>query len=135
MYLLLELWYDIHTFPGVEFFTRRVILQMAWYIQYHGCPFLQSIGFPFWDSRMTGIYLTGGGRRNLFMVERLQTYLGTESVLPVEALGFDGDLLEAVSFAVLGGCFVLGIGSTMERITGAAPGGVAGKLSLPPAVT
>jgi len=84
------------------------------------------------DARLETVYLTGGGRRNLFMVERLQAYCRASRVLPIEALGYDGDLLEAVSFAVLGGCFIFGIGSTMPRITGGKQGGVAGKLSLPP---
>ena len=84
------------------------------------------------DARLKAVYLTGGGRRNLFMVERLQAYCGDGRVLPIEALGYDGDLLEAASFAVLGGCFVFGIGSTLPQITGGMQGGVAGKLSLPP---
>lgn len=78
-----------------------------------------------------GIYLTGGGRRNLLIVRRLGEELAPVPIWPVEALGFDGDLLEAVSFAVLGGCFVHGIPSTLPAVTKAAAGGIAGKLSLP----
>jgi anhydro-N-acetylmuramic acid kinase len=87
------------------------------------------------DKRMEGVYLTGGGRRNLYMVDRLRNCVDPIPVWPVEALGYDGDLLEAVSFAVLGGCFVHGVATTLPKVTGASPGGVAGKLSLPPGKT
>lgn len=84
------------------------------------------------DKRLEGVYLSGGGRRNIFLVECLQEHLKPVPVRPIEALGYDGDLLEAVSFAVLGGCFIYGISSTLLHVTGAKAGGVAGKLSLPP---
>ena len=83
------------------------------------------------DPRGEGIYLTGGGRKNLYMVERLQKLCRPVPVWPIEALGFDGDLLEAVSFAVLGGCFVSGLSSTLPHVTGAHGRGIAGKLSFP----
>lgn len=92
----------------------------------------QSIKRCLKDARFDGIYLGGGGRKNVFVVKRLQARCLGGAVWPVEALGFDGDLLEAVSFATLAGCFVLGIPSTMPNITGGKPGGIAGKLALPP---
>ncbi|MDD4051511.1 MAG: anhydro-N-acetylmuramic acid kinase [candidate division Zixibacteria bacterium] len=84
------------------------------------------------DKRLEAVYLTGGGRKNRYLSERLQEYLAPCRVLSIETLGFDGDLLEAVSFAVLGGCFVMGMPSTLPRVTGAQGAMVSGKLSLPP---
>lgn len=84
------------------------------------------------DPRIDGVYLTGGGRRNLFMVEQLQKRCRPVRVWPIEALGYDGDFLEAISFAVLGGCFVYGVTSTLPKVTGADSGGIAGRLSWPP---
>ena len=43
----------------------------------------------------------GGGRRNLFLMRGLAERLGV-AVEPVEAIGFDGDALEAQCFAYLG---------------------------------
>ena len=84
------------------------------------------------DRRLEAVYLTGGGRKNKYLCQRLEEYLAPCSVLPIETLGFDGDLLEAVSFAVLGGCFVMGVPSTLPRVTGAQAPAISGKLSLPP---
>jgi anhydro-N-acetylmuramic acid kinase len=84
------------------------------------------------DRTLDGVYLTGGGRRNRFFVERLCRHLAPASVWPIEALDWDGDCLEAASFAVLGGCCVFGIASTLPDVTGAKPGGIAGKISFPP---
>ncbi len=84
------------------------------------------------DPHLECIHLTGGGRHNRFIVERLQKHCRSIPVRPIEDLGYDGDFLEALSFAVLGGCFIAGRASTMPHITGSKSGGVAGKLSLPP---
>lgn len=91
----------------------------------------QSISKYVKDRRVAGIYLTGGGRRNIFLVRQLAERLKPTRLWPIEALGYDGDLLEAVSFAVLGGCFVRGLPSTLPHVTGARSGGIAGKLALP----
>ena len=87
------------------------------------------------DKSLDAVYLTGGGRKNLYIVKRLAELCRPVAVLPIEALGYDGDLLEAVSFAVLGGCFLFGIPSTLPHVTGAAFGGIAGRLSVPPQKT
>lgn len=84
------------------------------------------------DKRLEAVYLTGGGRKNQYLCARLRRYLAPCLVSPIETLGFDGDLLEAVSFAVLGGCFVMGMPSTLPHVTGAKAPAVSGKLSLPP---
>ncbi len=76
-----------------------------------------------------GVYVTGGGRRNLAMARMLRDKVHPLPVWPVEMLGYDGDILEAVSFAVLGGCFLAGIPSTLPAVTGAESGGIAGKLA------
>ncbi len=84
------------------------------------------------DKRLEAVYLTGGGRKNQYLCARLRRYLAPCLVSPIETLGFDGDLLEAVSFAVLGGCFVIGMPSTLPLVTGAQAPAISGKLSLPP---
>ncbi len=84
------------------------------------------------DPRLDGVYLTGGGRKNIFVIKRLQARCPNAGMWPIEALGYDGDLLEAVSFAVMAGCFVFGIPSTLPHVTGGKAGGIAGKLALPP---
>ena len=45
-------------------------------------------------------YITGGGRKNLYIMQRLQTLL-KGSVEPIEALGVNGDMVEAQAFAYL----------------------------------
>ena len=84
------------------------------------------------DKRLEAIYLTGGGRRNRFLVQRLVEAMGSHRVLPIEDLGYDGDLLEAVSFAALGWCFIHGLPSTLPQVTVAVRSAISGKLSLPP---
>ncbi len=54
------------------------------------------------DSSLSKLYLTGGGRKNSFLVDRLRQRLPAVEIRPVDELGWDGDLVEAASFAVLG---------------------------------
>jgi len=83
------------------------------------------------DKRLEGVYITGGGRRNLFMIERLRRYCRDVDIWPIEALGYDGDFMEAVSFAILGGCFIIGRPSSLSQVTGGRIGTIAGKLARP----
>src|SRR5206468_6572701 len=46
-------------------------------------------------------FVAGGGRRNPTLISRLADRLGVK-VEPVEAIGFDGDAIEAQCFAYLG---------------------------------
>jgi anhydro-N-acetylmuramic acid kinase len=48
------------------------------------------------------LYLTGGGRRNATLARRIAEVLPRAKVQAIEAMGEDGDLKEAVDFALLG---------------------------------
>ncbi len=54
------------------------------------------------DRRLTKLYLTGGGRKNRFLVKRLQALISELEILPIDRLGMDGDMIEAAAFAVMG---------------------------------
>jgi len=54
------------------------------------------------DRSIRKLYLTGGGARNKFFMRRLKEYLVDLDVGTVKELGFDPDLVEAASFAVMG---------------------------------
>ncbi|UCD65154.1 MAG: anhydro-N-acetylmuramic acid kinase [Candidatus Zixiibacteriota bacterium] len=54
------------------------------------------------DKRLTKLYLTGGGRHNIFFVEKLKNSLPDLAVRPIDELGLSGDHLEAVAYAVMG---------------------------------
>jgi anhydro-N-acetylmuramic acid kinase len=60
----------------------------------------------------------GGGRRNPFLMRRLRDRLGV-SVEPVEAIGFDGDAIEAQCFAYLALRSRLGAPLSFPTTTGA----------------
>ena len=123
-------------FAGLVYAARRhraqnqdivasITAATAWLIARSLEPFLA-------DRRLEAIYLTGGGRRNRFLVKRLAEAMKPHRVLLIEDMGYDGDLLEAASFAALGGCFIHGLPSTLPQVTGAVRSAISGKLSLPP---
>ena len=72
------------------------------------------------------IHVTGGGRLNAQMMKRLQA-LFQVPVAPVEALGWNGDAIEAQGFAYLAVRSLLGLPLTEPGTTGvpkALTGGV-----------
>ena len=54
------------------------------------------------DRAIRKLYLTGGGSHNKFFVRRLQDGLPDIGVGTIKELGFDPDIVEAASFAVIG---------------------------------
>ncbi len=97
----------------------------------------RSIAMAVWpivrrDTGLDKLYLTGGGRHNSFFVGRLRHHLPDLDIVPVEELGYDGDYLEAVSFAVLGEAALHGeaLPTYSPRPRGKA--GVLGRIVQPP---
>ena len=71
-------------------------------------------------------FVSGGGRHNDHLMQSLQCRLGV-SVQPVEAAGFDGDLIEAQAFAYLAVRSLAGLPLSLPTTTGVPrpmPGGV-----------
>jgi anhydro-N-acetylmuramic acid kinase len=54
------------------------------------------------DRGLTSLYLTGGGRRNIFLVERLGRLLSDVTIRMADDLGVDADFIEAAAYAVMG---------------------------------
>jgi len=54
------------------------------------------------DKSLSKLYLTGGGRYNIFIVDRLKQHLPSCHVLRIDDLGIDGDYVEAAAYAVMG---------------------------------
>ncbi len=75
-------------------------------------------------------YATGGGRHNRTLMAALGAALGAE-VLPVEALGWDGDALEAEAFAFLAVRSLRGLPLSLPQTTGAGMAVTGGLLHLP----
>ncbi len=81
---------------------------------------------------MEKLIISGGGANNPYLIERIQTLLGTTEVCTQDDLGFSNDAKEAVAFAILGyetlhGCF-----SNVPRVTGASKKVVLGMITPRP---
>lgn len=74
-------------------------------------------GFSLCPSAPGAVYVTGGGRRNAYMMQRLGAALGAP-LAPVEALGWNGDAIEAQGFAYLAVRSLLGLPLTEPGTTG-----------------
>ncbi len=82
------------------------------------------------DDKVVKLYLTGGGRHNHYMLNRISDYLPGIEVLPIEAIGFNGDLVEAVTFAFLGEATLRSEPLASSRHEGRQP--IGGRIVQPP---
>ncbi len=74
--------------------------------------------------------VAGGGRRNAHIMARLGKELGVP-VQPVEAVGWDGDFLEAQCFGYLAARAVLGLPLSLPTTTGVPAPLTGGEISIP----
>ncbi|MEO0729160.1 MAG: anhydro-N-acetylmuramic acid kinase [Pseudomonadota bacterium] len=76
------------------------------------------------------VYVSGGGRHNVAMMDGLATALGCV-VEPVDAIGFDGDAVEAEAWAFLAVRSDLGLPITFPGTTGVANPATGGRITQP----
>jgi len=74
--------------------------------------------------------ITGGGRKNPILMKGLEDIFGN-SVQPVEAVGWDGDAMEAQAFAYLAVRHKLGLAITFPNTTGVKTAITGGELHEP----
>jgi anhydro-N-acetylmuramic acid kinase len=77
------------------------------------------------------VLLCGGGSRNLYLKQRLQTQLGSVPVLTTDEVGLSADFKEAIAFAVLAYWRYLGITGNVTQVTGARQKMLLGEIYLP----
>lgn len=87
-------------------------------------------GAEHFPAQVARVLVTGGGRRNAAMMEALASRLSAE-VQPVEAAGFDGDMLEAQAFAYLAVRVARGLPTSAPGTTGVAAAVGGGRVSRP----
>ncbi|HEY9674899.1 MAG TPA: anhydro-N-acetylmuramic acid kinase [Waterburya sp.] len=78
------------------------------------------------------VLLNGGGSRNLYLKQRLQTQLESIQVLTTDEAGVSADLKEAIAFAVLAHWRDLGIPGNLPNVTGAKAAVLLGNVYSPP---
>jgi len=71
------------------------------------------------DNTIKKLYLTGGGRKNIFFINRLSEYFPQLEISVVEELNIDGDFLEAAAYAVMGEATIRSRSMSMFKFKGA----------------
>ena len=73
--------------------------------------------------------LSGGGSRNLTLVDAIRGELPELKVIRLDELGMDPDAKEAVAFAILGRETMLGRPGNLPKATGARKAAVLGSIT------
>ncbi|MCY4287185.1 MAG: anhydro-N-acetylmuramic acid kinase [Aestuariivita sp.] len=87
--------------------------------------------FQYFPSLPSNVLVTGGGRRNLTLLHRLQDACRVP-VKTVDSVGLDGNMLEAQAFAFLAARVVQGLPTSSPETTGARTAVCGGTLEFPP---
>ncbi|MEO1676594.1 MAG: anhydro-N-acetylmuramic acid kinase [Pseudomonadota bacterium] len=87
-------------------------------------------GAEHFPSPVAQVLVTGGGRNNPVMMAMVAEGLAAQ-VMPVEDVGFDGDMLEAEAFAFLAARVVAGLPTSFPGTTGVAAAVGGGEISRP----
>ncbi len=87
-------------------------------------------GFDHLPQLPARVLVCGGGRHNLDLMARLAAHLPAP-VAPVEAVGLDGDMLEAQAFAYLAMRIARGLPTSCPTTTGVAAAVGGGQISAP----
>jgi len=77
------------------------------------------------------LLVTGGGRYNHYLIERLKDLLWPAKISLSEDKGFESKALEAISFAVLAYLAVKNLPGNLPKVTGAKRRAILGKICLP----
>jgi anhydro-N-acetylmuramic acid kinase len=84
------------------------------------------------ETEISELFISGGGARNLKLVDDLKNYFGKKvKVKNVESLGISSDAKEAICFAVLANETISENETNIPRVTGASRKTILGKICLP----
>jgi anhydro-N-acetylmuramic acid kinase len=78
--------------------------------------------------RIKSIYITGGGAKNTFLIERISNYYDSEIIIPSKEII---DFKEAIVFAFLGARYLRNEPTTIASVTGAKRDICSGVLHIP----
>ncbi|MBI9071557.1 MAG: anhydro-N-acetylmuramic acid kinase [Melioribacteraceae bacterium] len=83
------------------------------------------------ETEIDELFVSGGGARNLSLLESLKKYFGNDvQVKVIDEIGISSDAKEAICFAVLANETVCGNHSNIPRTTGASESTILGKICL-----
>jgi len=80
------------------------------------------------ENKLKSVYITGGGAKNSFLVERIQSHYSGKVIIPESTII---DFKEAIIFAFLGAQYIRKLPNTVSSVTGASRDCVGGVLHLP----
>jgi anhydro-N-acetylmuramic acid kinase len=83
-----------------------------------------------WLGKIGGVVVTGGGRHNRQLMERIGRQFAPTPLISCDYLGLPGDFIEAIGFALLAHETLAGRAGNLGGATGGAPA-ILGKLCLP----
>lgn len=86
------------------------------------------IGKTLNERNATAVFITGGGAKNTYLIERIRFYFSGELIVPRKEII---DYKEAIIFAFLGALYLSGVPNCLSAVTGASKDEIGGVLHIP----
>ncbi len=95
---------------------------LATFAYMHAKALLKNLEYLSCSKKIKAIYICGGGKNNLTMINEMKKWINYVDILPVEELGLNGDAIEAEAFAFLAIRMKKGLAISYQKTTGISPG-------------
>ncbi|MFN5635296.1 MAG: anhydro-N-acetylmuramic acid kinase [Flavobacteriia bacterium] len=116
-------WLEEHFFPMIKF-DKEIENNLRTLTEHIG----NQVGNALNSTEARTVFVTGGGAKNAFLLERIRSYFNGELIVPDTTLI---DYKEALIFAYLGALYLQGKPNTLCSVTGAQRNTSGGVLHLP----
>lgn len=116
-------WLEEHFYPLLKF-DKEIENNLRTVVEHIAVQISQKLN----ENAIKSVFITGGGAKNKFLVERITHYFNGEVVLPDEKTI---DFKEAIVFAYLGALYLEKIPNAISTVTGAEKSTICGVFHIP----
>lgn len=116
-------WLELHFYPLIKF-DKDIENNLRTVIEHEA----SQIGNALNQNNLKSVFITGGGAKNTFFLERIKHYYEGEVIIPSEKIV---DFKEAIIFALLGARYIAKETNTISSVTGASRNVIGGVMHIP----
>lgn len=116
-------WLELHFYPLIKF-DKDIENNLRTVIEHEASQLANALN----QNNLKSVFMTGGGVKNKFFIDRIKHYYKGEIIIPSEEII---DFKEAIIFALLGALYLAKETNTIATVTGASKNVIGGVLHLP----
>ncbi len=116
-------WLELNFYPLIKF-DKDIENNLRTVIEHEAIQIANTLN----SNELTSVFITGGGAKNTFLIDRIQHYFKGKIIIPSQQIV---DFKEALIFALLGALYLAKQPNTLASVTGASKDVTGGVLHSP----